>query len=124
MYKYFFFLVFVLGCASEPTTSNNALSIEALQKAAMKQYMESPVLALPMMEKLADQYSQRKGYKDACETYLNIATIYDQTLDKKDKALFFGQKSLENAQLLKDDNQQASTLQYIGYLKGLTGKTK
>ncbi len=130
MYKYLLFVLLIFGCASESNNNksendyNNALSISALQKAAMKQYMESPVLALPMMEKLAVKYVENNNPKGASETYFNIAKIYDETLDKKDKALFYGQKSLETAVLAKDEKQQANLLMYNGYVKALTGNTK
>ncbi len=124
MHKYLFLFLFFFGCASEPTVSNTNLTIEQLQKAAMKQYMDSPVQALPMMEKLAGKYAQNKNHVEASETYFNIATIYDQTLNEKEKAISFSQKSLSEATLSKDQKQEANLLQHIGYLKGLTGKTK
>lgn len=124
MYKYLFFFIVLVGCTSESTTSNsnNALSIKELQKAAMKQYMDSPVLAIPKMEKLADQYALEADYNGASETYFNIASIYETTLDEKDKALIYGQKALENAMLGKNEKQQANLLKYVGYQKGLVGK--
>ncbi len=124
MYKYFVFIIFVLGCSSDSTNSNNSNTIEELQKAAMKQYMDSPVLALPMMEKLANLYAENKDFIGASGTYYNMATIYETTLDEKNKAILYGNKSLETAKLAKDDAQQAKLLQYVGYLKGQTGNSK
>jgi len=125
MHKYLFiFAIVFFGCTNEASNSNNSLTIEALQKAAMKQYMDSPVSALPNMEKLADLYAEKQDYKAASETYFNISTIYDETLNDKKKALVQGQKSLDNAVLAKDEKQQADMLKHNGYLRGLNGDTK
>ncbi len=100
------------------TIRDNAVPVAELEKQGFEAYQKSPVLAIPIFKKVAEQYREAQNGKKTALTYLNIANLYDEHKGDIDSAMIYSHKSLATWTEENDTMQMANLYKYIGLLKG------
>jgi hypothetical protein len=120
------FSLLILSCHSDvpaqaDQTGTKMVNVQELEKKGFAAFQEAPGEAIPIFKEVASAYLGQENLPKAAITYLNIANIFDEHLEKTDSALLYSQRSLAIWQKQDDTMQMANLYKYIGLLQGRLG---
>lgn len=117
--------VFSTFCQNIPTEEKSDNSTPSnpreLEEQAYSIFQDQPDKAIELLQKAGEIYLEDKNYPKTAITFLNVANIYDEYLEKPDSALLFANQSLSAWQQINETMQIANLYKYKGLLLGKTG---